>query len=108
VLQPCLSYAAKKRCASTDLFYAISFQSVNSKACGSKTASLIFIFLKANCIKMQRKDIAACHHTGQPKDYGIKTQSPPHKSHHFYSVSFWPSLMPLMLVAKHFLLHFIF
>jgi len=88
--------AAKKRCASTNLFYAISFQSVNSKACGSKAASLIFIFLKADRIKMQRKDIAACHRTRLPKDYGIKTQNPPHKSHHFYSVSFWLWLMPLM------------
>jgi hypothetical protein len=36
--------AAMKRCASTNLFYAISFQSVNSKACGSKVAAPIFLF----------------------------------------------------------------
>jgi hypothetical protein len=27
-------------------FYAISFQSVNGKACGSKAASLLFYFLE--------------------------------------------------------------
>jgi len=31
-------------CASTFFFYAISFQSVNSKACGSFAASLFFYF----------------------------------------------------------------
>jgi len=49
-----------------------------AKPTGSKAASLFFYFLKANRIKMQRKDIAACHRTRLPKDYGIKTQNPPH------------------------------
>jgi hypothetical protein len=47
LLKPCHANAAKKRCASTTFFYAISFQSVNSKACGSKAWQshvLCFIF----------------------------------------------------------------
>jgi hypothetical protein len=56
-----------------------------------------FIFWRlTERIKMQRKSIAACQRTRLPKDYGIKTQSPTHRSHLFYSVSFWLLLMPLM------------
>jgi hypothetical protein len=84
----------------TNLFYAISLRSVNGKACGSKE--------KENSKKLRSKDIAACHRTKAAKRLRHKNTAPTHRTPLFYSVSFWPALMPQGLVAKQFLLHFIF
>jgi hypothetical protein len=45
LLKPCHCQRFPKLCGeATSFIYAISFQSVNGKACGSKAASLIIYF----------------------------------------------------------------
>jgi len=81
-------------------FYAISFQSVNGKACGSMAEEQLQ--------KCESKGIAASRRTRPPKDYGIKTQPQHTEAIIFIPFPFGLSHLPQRLVAKHFLLHFIF
>jgi hypothetical protein len=63
-------------CASTFYFYAVSFQSVNSKACGSMAASLYFIFRKVGLLRFKAATIITAQTTLwlTKKNYGLQTQ----------------------------------
>ena len=81
-------------------FYAVSFQSVNSKACGSMAERT------ATKMRKQRYCGKPTHKSHQ-KTATINT-APTHKAIIYVASAFGLSHLPQRLVAKHFLLHFIF
>jgi hypothetical protein len=87
-------------CKARIYFYAVSFQSVNSKACGSMA--------KEQLQKCDSKGIAASQPQEPPKDYGIKTQPRPTEAIIFIPFPFGLSHLPQRLVAKHFFAAFYF
>jgi hypothetical protein len=97
---PKTANASQKRCASTFFFMPSHYVQSRAKPTGSK--------VKEQLQKCESKGIAASQRTRPPKDYGIKTQPQHTEAIIFIPFPFGLSHLPQRLVAKHFLLHFIF
>ena len=82
----------------------IFMPSPSSRSMAKPTGSMV----KEQLQKCESKGIAASQHTRPPKDYGIKTQPQHTEAIIFIPFPFGLSHLPQRLVAKHFLLHFIF